>query len=192
MEAELAAGLSPLTTEPGPLLGRHWVTQGLGCVCSVYGCKNTDLFTCCAGGFIALWCLLTPSAGAVGQRVCPVPHPSSILRLWDEMRGTPSPSQSHSYALEGQRMSIIPILTFPSCLMLPQGLDPWGVISLSIMSQRMSNATTEGTWSHLCPWEVPAWWSQSHQLSCGVVVSKCYNRKNSGLMTVSAFMEYKS
>lgn len=51
-------------------------------------------------------------------------------------------------------MSIIPILTFPSCLMLPQELDPWGVMSLSILSQRMSNATTEGTWSHLCPWEV--------------------------------------
>lgn len=66
--AELAAGLAPVTTEP--LLGqgtRPGVTQGLGRVCFGYGCKNIDLFTCCAGGFMALWCFLTPSAGAVGQ-----------------------------------------------------------------------------------------------------------------------------
>lgn len=118
-----------------------------------------------------------------------MPHPSSIPRLWVEMRATSSPSQSHGRALEGHGVSIIPILTFPSSLMLPQGLGPWGVMSLSILSQRMSNATTEGTWSHLCPWEVPKWRSQSHQLSCAVVVSKCYNRKNSALMSASAFME---
>lgn len=60
---------------------------------------------------------------------------------------------------------------------------PWGVTSVPVLSPGRALPRVPG------PASVP---TRSHRLSCSVVVSKCYNKENSGLMSAAAFKECKS